>query len=205
MRRDDKPSTSWPARVTRGRLPDRNPLRRRSDRIETTLLALLLAGLAAAAPFFWHATATWAAGNARQEAMSQRATERQVPGVLLQDPATVTGYGGYPGLGVPLAPARWTAPSGRQVTGLIPVPGAALRKGSSVRIWVDQTGQLTDGPLRPDQISGRGELAAVAGLVLLVLVAAGTGRLCRWALDRHRLARWGAEWRAAGPRWTSRR
>ena len=51
-------STSWLARLLRGRRLDRNLLRRRSDRAETIVLGALLAGFLAAAPFAAHAAGT---------------------------------------------------------------------------------------------------------------------------------------------------
>jgi len=57
-----KPRTYWLGRVLRGRRLDRNPLRRRSDRVETTVLGLLLAAFLAGAPFVTHAAGSWAYG-----------------------------------------------------------------------------------------------------------------------------------------------
>ena len=50
--------TSWLARLLHGRRLDRNPLRRRSYRVETIMLGTLLAGFRAAAPFAAHAAGT---------------------------------------------------------------------------------------------------------------------------------------------------
>jgi len=55
--------TTWLGRMARGRRPDRNPLRRASDRIETAVLGLLAAAFLAAAPFAAHVAGHWASAR----------------------------------------------------------------------------------------------------------------------------------------------
>ncbi len=43
-----------------------------------------------------------------------------------------------------------------------------------------------------------GSIVLACAAVLLIYLC----RLCRLALDRHRLARWESAWAAAGPQWT---
>jgi hypothetical protein len=72
------PGTSWLGRLLRGLRPDRNPLRRGSDRAESVVLAALLAAFLAVAPFAAHAAGHWAATSAARQAQAQRASLTQV-------------------------------------------------------------------------------------------------------------------------------
>jgi len=190
--------TSWLGRLLRGWRPDRNPLRRGSDRAETAMLCLLLAAFVGGAPIAAHVAGSWTYARSAREAQAQEAASHQVRATLLQS-AEAWNYsdGGE-------ANARWKAPDGQARTGqvFVPVGGSA---GSTVMIWVNRSGQLAGSPLQPSQVAGRADIActlAIVGVALTLIVFGLTGR---WALDRHRLARWDAEWLAAGPQWTSQR
>lgn len=190
------PGRTWLGRLLRRLRPDRNPLRRGSDRAETAMLAVLLAAFLAGAPFAANAAWAWThAANAR-EAQAQQSASHQVKATLLQTaPWNTEGYGSE-------VNARWTAPDGRPRTGQI-LAFSSTTAGTTVMIWVSQAGQLTNPPLQPSEVTGRTDPAAglaVAALAAVLIVAALTG--CR-ALDRRRLAEWDAEWLAAGPRWSS--
>lgn len=187
--------STWLGRLLRGLRPDRNPLRRGTDRAETAMLAGLLAAFLAGAPFAAHAAGSWTYATSVREAQAQQAVSHQVQATLLQ---AAPGWGAA-GIGSDVK-ARWTAPDGQVRTGLVYAPDGAAA-GSTVAIWVSQTGQISDAPLQPSQVQGRTELAegiavAVVAVVLLIVGVAG-----RWALDRRRLAGWDAEWLAAGTRW----
>jgi hypothetical protein len=54
-RREHKLGTCWLVRLLRGLRPDRNPLRRRSDRAEAVVLAALLAAFLAVTMARWRA------------------------------------------------------------------------------------------------------------------------------------------------------
>lgn len=193
---------SWLGRFVRGRRPDRNPLRRASDQMETVVLAVLVIAFLAAAPFVAQASAAWALARAQQAQTAQQASWHLVPAVVLKTESTVQGGGGYPALQLQ-AQARWAAPDGKVVTSEIPVsPGTAV--GATVRVWTTSDGRLTEPPMRDSQVAGTagfaGALSVVAFAVLLII----TGTLARHALDKRRMADWDAEWRVTGPRWTTR-
>ncbi len=194
--------TTWASRWLRGRRPDRNPLRRGSDRAETAVFVLLLAAFIAAAPFAAYGAANWShAASVRAERV-QQASSRQVRAVLLEAAINLGSYSSGTGMGFE-ADARWRAPDGQVQTGLVAV-SARARAGSTVTITTNQAGQLIV-PWSPPEIAERADLAgtvAVAALLVALIVAAA---LTRWGLDRRRLAAWDAEWLAMGPRWSTQR
>jgi hypothetical protein len=203
MRSRRRPRTTWLERLLRGRRLDRNPLRRRSDRAETALLALLLAVFLAGAPFVANAAGSWTYTSSLREQQAQSAVVHHVPATLLQA-APDWSMNANPPEELPETNARWTAPEGQVHTGQVYAPSGAAA-GSTVMVWVNQAGQLTDPPLQSSQVASRAvldETLAVAALAIMLIVV---GRLGHWALDKRRLAAWGADWLATGPRWSSRR
>lgn len=190
----------------RARRFDRNPLRRASDRVETAVLAVLVVAFLAAAPFTAMAAGAWMHAVSHGAQVAQEAARRDVPARVLEVASQTPGSGGYYAYAASasLARARWTAPDGKVITGEMPVP-AGTAAGATVRVWVTSDGQLTDQPLQDSQVTDSvvtAEILAVTGLGVLLLM---TGVLARRALDRHRLAAWDAEWRATGPRGTTRK
>jgi hypothetical protein len=185
-------------RFVRGRRPDRNPLRRGSDRVETAVLALLVIVFLVAAPFAALASGSWALARARQAQLAERASLYQVPALVLKLEAPSGGAYADPG-----AQARWTAHDGRVVTGDIAVPlGAAA--GSTQWLWTTAGGQLTNPPLEDSQVTGQAYFAEGFSVFTLAVLVTVTGLVTRWTLDKRRMAAWDTEWRSTGPRWTTR-
>jgi hypothetical protein len=192
------PRNTWLGRLVRGRRPDRNPLRRGSDRAETAVLGALLAAFLAGAPLAAHAAGSWTYATSARETQAQQAAIHQVRATLLQaaTPGSILEGGAE-------ANAQWKAPDGHMRTGQVFVPDTAAA-GSTVLVWVSQAGQLANPPLQHSQVTGRvvsARVLAVAGLAVTLLLV---GWAARWALDRRRLAAWEAEWVATGPRWSPR-
>jgi hypothetical protein len=188
-------------RFVRGQRPDRNPLRRVSDRLETAVLAMMVVAFLAAAPFTARASGAWAHSMAQRAQVTQEASRHQVPAVVLKVAAS-QGTGGY----FPpesLAQARWTAPDGTVVTGEALVP-AGMAAGATVRLWVTNDGQLTDPPIEDSQVADSVVTAGIIAVLGLGILLAVTGWLARRALDKRRIAAWDAEWQVTGPRWTTR-
>jgi len=195
MRALRSPGSTRLGRLARGLRLDRNPLRRGSDRAETAMLGVLLAAFLAGAPFAAHAAGSWTYATSIREAQVQQATLRQVPATLLQAaPSNISNE----------ANARWKAPDGQVRTGQIFAPSGAPA-GSTVMVWVNQAGQLTDSPLQRSQVTGRADMARALVVAALAAVLGIVGLVGRWALDRRRLTAWDAEWLATEPRWSSRR
>lgn len=193
---------NWLVRIARGLRPDRNPLRRTNDRVETFLLAGSIVAALAAAPFAVPAAAAASHDAAASARAEQLATRDQVKAFLLQRAAD--GGDGYPQDSRVLVQASWLAPDGTHRSGQV-TASAGAAKGSSVLVWTDPAGHLTGPPLGSRQIAGQADLAAIgaaSGLALLVLCEAV---ILRRTLDRRRLAAWEADWEVTAPMWNRQR
>jgi hypothetical protein len=118
---------------------DRNPLRRRADRIQTCVTAGLLAMFLAGAPLVVVTTESWAhAGNLRQ--LDAQRSWYQIPAVLLQAAPRQTAFRHL------LSPADWvrarlTPPGGQARAREVPAPPGS-RAGTRLRVWADQSGPV---------------------------------------------------------------
>jgi hypothetical protein len=177
---------------------DRNPLRRRADRLEAAVFAGLLAGFLVGAPVLAIVAGRVTDGNELREQHSERAW-RQVPATLLVSAATVIDLAS--GSAVAWAPARWTAPGQRTRRGLVEVD-MAVAAGQRVRVWTNGAGRLAGPPLTRQAIQLDVTLAALIAPVVLALVLLTAGGSARLILNRRRLADWDRAWDAVGPRWT---
>ncbi len=189
--------------VVRGLVPDHNPLRRRTDRIEAAITAVIIATLLTAGPLAAILAGQLTYRADMRELRAQQASRYRTTAILLSLPvplsSPVPGY--FPGL---QARARWTAPDGSVRTGLVSAPAGA-RPGSTVTVWEQASGRLTGPPVTPVEVTGDVVMAvflAVLGLCLLLEIALA---LARTALARRRAAAWEAEWAVIEPLWTSRR
>lgn len=196
-------------RVKGGRLPelvrlwrpDGNPLRRTADRVEGVVMAVLIAAFLTGAPL-----AALAAGHAAAATGSRivhaEASWHRIPAVLLRNAAADSQAMFQASLDA-LVPARWTAPDGAPRTGEIYAP-AGTKAGSTVLVWADGSGRLTEMPLRPGDVAEETALAASLTTVAVAGLLVAIGLLARWVLDRRRLAAWDARWKSTGPQWTGR-
>jgi hypothetical protein len=159
------------------------------------LIAAFLAGAPLAALAVGHAAAVTGSRIERAQA-----SWRPVAAVLLRN-AAADSQPMFQASLEPLVPARWTAPDGIRRTGKIYAPDGA-KAGSTVLVWADGSGRLTDAPLRPADVAEEIALAALLTTVAFGAVLAVVGLVTRWVLDRRRLAAWDARWKATGPQWT---
>lgn len=190
------------ARLARRWRPDRNPLRRTADRIETAIMAALLAAFLFGAPIAAIAAGQWAAAAGLRDEHAQAAWH-SVPAVLLQT-APDTARAMFQSSLEPLVRARWSAPDGAVRTGEVYAPAGA-KAGSTVQVWTDRTGRLTGSPMQGADVVVRIALAASLATAIVAAALAMLGLVTRWAVDRRRLAAWDARWSATGPQWTGRR
>ena len=178
---------------------DRNPLRRRIDRVQAVLTLLLIAAFLTAAPVLTAVAGHWARTLGMGQEQAERAW-REVTATVVGGPATGR-PGAFSAWGPVRARARWTAPDGRGRSGLVQVT-AGTRVGSRFLVWVNASGVPTGPPMRPVEPGQQAALAELVTLCVLAVAAcliADTGRIL---FDRHRLAAWEKEWRAIGPLWT---
>lgn len=180
---------------------DKNPLRRRSDRIETLIMATLLVVFLVGGPLL-----AMLAGRMTDDAglreMRAQQSWHQVKAVVLKSaphaaPAFVSVNSWW-------TRGRWTGPGGVTMTGEIPVP-PGTQAGRTVPITINRSGHVVTSPLVPGELEMRvmlAEAGAVAGLVMVLITVGGAARL---VLNRRRLESWDLEWSAVGPRWTQPR
>jgi hypothetical protein len=192
----------WSRRLVRGLRPDRNPLRRTSDRVETYLLAGLFVATAAGAPFAAQAASHAAYTAALHAEQAQLASRHQVRAVLTQAAGALDIGFGVSTL-VPVQ-AAWTSVTGAKRTGPI-LAESGTPKRASVTIWTDAAGNLTSPPLQPSQIAGQGDVAAlgaIAGIGVLYLCETA---VARHVLYRRRMAAWDADWAVTARAWNRQR
>lgn len=182
----------------------RNPLRRRTDRIEAwaALLTALLIALGAT-------SVGWLAGQAAHGALLETVRiqyqQRHLVWVTVTrlvsrapldpDPETATHRDAQRRV-----VARWTAVDGSAHIGQISAP-RPVEPGARFRIWTDGHGRVMP---RPMDVSTAGTHAVLAGLG----TAAATGglieggrRLLVAQLMARRFRRWDQEWERAGQDW----
>jgi hypothetical protein len=192
----------WLGRIARGVRPDRNPLRRRWDRVEAFIFGGLAVVAVAGAPVAATLAGGWAHADTARAAQVQQETRHQVRAVLLAAPrATV---GGYTINGMAPAMARWTAPSGGQRTGEIAVPSHSA-KGTAIKLWIDQAGEMTSPPLTPSQVADQGTLMALVAAAMTIAACLLAAVATRVAVNRRRMVAWTADWAVTAPMWNRQR
>jgi hypothetical protein len=187
----------WPGRVVRGLRPDRNPLRRTCDRVETYLLAGLFLASVAAAPFAAHAASGAAYGAGLRAQQAQLAATREVRAEVTQAAGAADGYSlsDY----VPVQ-ATWASAAGVRRTGQVMAP-AGTPKGTTFLIWVDAAGHPVNPPLLASQVAGQGQMAAVGALAGLGALYLCEAALVHRVMNRRRMAAWDADWAVTAEAW----
>ncbi|TDO58776.1 hypothetical protein EV651_10951 [Kribbella sp. VKM Ac-2571] len=175
----------------------RNPLRRRSDRIETAVLwcalvaALLVIPIGAAV-----GTSYRNAGDA--SAQRQRASLHEVKARTLE--STEGQVPTTPGNVLTRVQISYVDPSGLQRQGATNVV-IGTKADAEVPVWLNQAGDVVAAPRSP------GDNAAIGSWIGILLVAGswlllwGAVRLACVPLDRRRSRDWAEEWLAVAPRW----
>jgi len=195
--RQYRPPVTRLGRFLRGRLPDRNPLRRPSDRVEALVIVLLAIAFLVGAPLAAIAGGSWAHAVAHRAELAQQASWTRVNAVTL---TTAAGQGTANGLDAQ-ALARWTAPDGKVAKAEVPVP-PGTPAGTTVQVWTTRDGQLTVAPLQDSQVQGDTLFGAIGGALAVAVAVTVTWMVASRMLDHRRMAALDAEWRSTGPRWT---
>jgi hypothetical protein len=191
-------SNSPPARLVRWLGLDRNPLRRRSDRVECALRLMALLGLMVAV-IVGIGTGVRAYEDGVRTEREQRSLRQQTPAVLVQDlrsPEVAPVGGVLPGR----ARAEWKAPDGSPREGTVEIE-PARRVGDTVMIWTDNRGE----PARPPQDRGTTLAAAISAGVAPPFITAAFATFVlvttRIVNQRRAARRWEAEWTIVEPSW----
>lgn len=187
---------------------DRNPLRRRRDRIRVWAGVAAVILMAVTAPL----VARPVMGHVHQASMrlsAQQASHRyRVSAFLLREakPVSKTFAASMAGAGVsgPTSvnvPARWRGPDGRPHLGTVKVDHH-VPAGQAVPIWLDGGGRVTTAPLTGSQANGRSVSAGSAAAVISVVAIGGAYLLFRRWLDRMSATAWELQWAVLAPQWT---
>lgn len=168
----------------------RNPLRRRSDRVEGLVLAVAVLVCLAAVPA-GIAVGLGVTAHGYRTASRLAATGHPATAVLRADVPTPPD--GALASDQPV-PARWST-AGQARTGTITAP-QGLRRGDTVTIRLDAAGRPVPAPEPRDRIVVDGVGSGLAVLFGSVAVALLCTVATRGLLNRRRLAAWAAEWSA---------
>ena len=180
---------------------DRNPLRRRTDRIEAAIRLVTIILLLVAVPIVAIAVGRQADHLALRQARAQQAGEHEVTAVLLQQ-AQATGLPDpYTSIQLTYVLARWQPPGLAPRSGQVLAPAGA-HAGSTVKVWIDASGAVTSPPPDHRMIAGDVCIASIVACLVACLLVLGSNALARRVLDHRRLRAWDAEWRAGGPLWS---
>lgn len=175
----------------------KNPLRRRSDRIETAVLwcaviaALLLIPIGAAA-----GTSYRNAGDASAE--QQRASLHEVRARTLE--STEGQVPMTPGNVLTRVQISYIDPSGLQRQGSTNVV-IGTKADAEVTVWLNQAGGIVAAPRSPGDNAAVGSWIGMLMVVGSWLLLWGAVRLARIPLDRRRSRDWAEEWLDVAPRW----
>lgn len=183
---------------------DRNPMRRASDRAHAILKAVLVATFLIGGPITTAYVSHEVEVAGMRAGRAQAADWQRVPAVVTREKLIAVAWR-HPGTGKPaVLSVRWKTPRGWSRTGQIQVGRPAVA-GSKIAVWLDPSGRLTHPPLTRIDITDRVIGAAIATLAALAFLLWLAGKTALLAFDRHRLARWEADWLAVEPLWTNRR
>ncbi|MFJ9243509.1 hypothetical protein [Streptomyces sp. NPDC101776] len=199
----DGEETDMRTRV-RSRRRRHNPLRRRSDVVETWTALVVTVLLFVGAPLAGAAAGLWAHDQARTIAATQRADRHRVHALVIGNPpAGLTSVEGTGSQTFPVA-VRWTDPGKgpRTATAEVPVDTA---RGDTVDVWLDAKSRVVSSPVGQVAVwqhtltIGVWTAGGVIGTALL------TSAVTRRVALRHRLAEWERDWALTEPEWTRRR
>ncbi|MBB2936039.1 hypothetical protein FHX82_003093 [Amycolatopsis bartoniae] len=181
----------------------RNPLARRSDRVEAALLLVVVLGLLVALPLAVLVGSTTYRGqlavSAEQQASRHLATATLIEDAPTPVPATDGAYlsadGGSTGVH-----ARWTVAGGAERIGTIAAdPGTTA--GSEVPVWLSNAGDPVPAPMTSSDAVTTSVLAGIFSWLVVALGLTAVYWSVRLVLDRRRAVRWDREWLHAGERW----
>jgi len=127
----------------------RNPLRRRIDNVETTIMTGLIMLCLVVAPLLCIVTGRLADAAGLRE---QHAEQAWSPVRAVLDQSAAQGLAGQDAAwGAAWVQAHWRTPDGQQHSGAIAV-GLTAKANQKVTIWVTESGQVTHPPLSHGEV-----------------------------------------------------
>ncbi|WP_405486507.1 hypothetical protein [Streptomyces sp. NBC_00096] len=178
-----------------------NPLRRTADRTRTRwLLAFALSALVAALCGVGVGLAVWNVDSrtAREEAEHVHRITATTLGAAELAPDSWSG-----GVAASVAQAAWQFPSAARHTGLVKVQ-PKTPAGSSVVIWVDDTGRTVQVPPSAGERAFAAMTVGATVAALIALTAAGVVHLRLRTVEARSLSMWERDWRRVEPGWSGR-
>jgi hypothetical protein len=177
------------------------PLKRSADRIQVLARVLLVLAVLMAVPIAL-AVATATDSSLQNMADTQAATRHEVSATLVEDPVAPPVSDAQNPVLTARVEATWSGATGLR-HGVVRAPVTSTA-GSTVDIWVDDSGALAAAPMAGSQIVGQALLASLATFTG-ISAAAGLGYLtiCR-LLERGRMRRWGHDWSVVEPVWSGK-
>jgi hypothetical protein len=189
---------NWPVRRSPSRIRRDRTLRRRSDRLESAMIALLVSAFVIVGPLAGIAAGRWADARALAQVRADQS--------LRLVPATLAAGGrqrliAFSPTWISLAArAQWTQ-TGRAHAAWVPVSYQA-HPGQTVRVWVTAAGQPVPPPAGRPGLHLEVTLSAAGAVLGLALALSAIGLAALWQLNRRRLAEWGRAWEAVAPHWS---
>jgi hypothetical protein len=196
--------TGRPARLARQMGLGRNPLRRRTDRIEALISAALLAAFLVGAPLAGSSAGRWVHQGGLSEQRAQQSWHQTHAVLLATAPAAPRYAFRLSWQNAVPVPARWSGPGGQSRSGEVPAPPGS-RAGQLVKVWVDGSGRATGPPLAGAELTRRVVAAEVLAPLVLAVFLLIVAFAVRWLLNRRRLRDWEVGWASIGPRWSRHR
>jgi multisubunit Na+/H+ antiporter MnhG subunit len=178
---------SWLNRARRNAGLDRNPLRRREDRIQSAAAILLAVLMLVAVPSAVILVGSGVYHSGLRAEAAERASRHQVT-------AQVTASGSATGNSQVQSPqVSWKLPDGTQRTA--PYSGLQTWDGST-RVWISRSGDLATPPRLHARTVAETVAAATGTAAVLPLTPPLAFWLLRRWLDRRRDRLWDADWAA---------
>ncbi|MEE2030724.1 Rv1733c family protein [Rhodococcus chondri] len=166
----------------------RNPLVRRTDRLESRIVGALVAALLIMLPVaVWIGSATW--GNQVALAERQLAERTSVTATVDTGPeAADVGWGEFAYATPAVAAVSWEW--GEQPRHGLAQVGSGTAAGTEVLVWVDRDGEQTTMPLTVSAAKFSSVLVGVSLWILAALLAAGVFAFAHWRIDHRRTRDW---------------
>ncbi|MFF3935026.1 Rv1733c family protein [Streptomyces phaeofaciens] len=180
----------------------RNPLRRRTDRLQGRVALGLLLLLPAPALLAMFGVGDTAYRHYRTTAEHQARIRHHTTAVLVHDAPGHLEPGSDEARGThyPVT-VRFTGPGGQARTGKTDViPGVSA--GSTVSVWVGADGTLTEPPLTAEEIRSRAMGWALVAFLTVAVAGGAVYGAVAGVLRRRNLEAWDAMWAETAPRWS---